>query len=91
MHLHRISRKASYFVQRWRKEVKQSKRRGAKVRKIFSYLVGIWDQLLQRLHPLSYPLPPELQIKHMQSLRKSQEHNKFHLISSSSYYRNHYF
>jgi hypothetical protein len=31
------------------------------------YLVGIRDQLLQRLHPLSYPLPPELQQTHGES------------------------
>lgn len=29
----------------------------------FGHLVGAWDQLLQCLHPLRYPLPPELQLQ----------------------------
>jgi hypothetical protein len=56
-HHHQISRKASDFV----KEVAKGEAKRRKEEEILVYLVGVRDQLLQRLHPLRYPLPPQLQ------------------------------
>jgi hypothetical protein len=39
----------------------KGRKRREKREENLAYLVGVRDQLLQRLHPLRYPLPPELQ------------------------------
>ena len=43
-----------------RERKKKAKAGGGKAGR-FAHLVGARDQLLQRLHPLRYPLPPQLQ------------------------------
>ena len=43
------------------KERAKGGKRREKREENLAYLVGVRDQLLQRLHPLRYPLPPELQ------------------------------
>jgi hypothetical protein len=58
MHPHHISGKASLLL--CSKERAKGGKEGRKEENL-AYLVGVRDQLLQRLHPLRYPLPPELQ------------------------------
>jgi len=59
MHPHHISGKASLLL--CSKERAKGGKRREKREENLAYLVGVRDQLLQRLHPLRYPLPPELQ------------------------------
>lgn len=59
MHPHHISGKASLLL--CSKERAKGGKRGEKREENLAYLVGVRDQLLQRLHPLRYPLPPKLQ------------------------------
>ena len=58
MHPHHISGKASLLL--CSKERAKGGKRREKREENLAYLVGVRDQLLQRLHPLRYPLPPEL-------------------------------
>jgi len=59
------ARKAScYFVQ---KNGQKEKKKEEKIGENLVFLVGVRDQLQQRLHLVSYPLPPKLQQTHGES------------------------
>ena len=60
--------KESFLLLRSKEWAKGEKeRRKEKIGENLVFLVGVRDQLQQRLHLVSYPLPPELQQTHGES------------------------